>query len=124
VEESKPAPEAVGVALKKLDLPGEQVLMVGDTPYDVESAARSGVGTVVLRCGGSDDARLGGALAIDDTPADLLAHHDASPFAGEMRPCRCGLMLLASYSRRPSGTFNFAAPSTRPAMYTIGCNGA
>jgi HAD superfamily hydrolase (TIGR01509 family) len=81
VQESKPAPDAVAVALKKIELLPEQVLMVGDTPYDVESAARSGVGTVAVRSGGSDDARLGGALAIYDTPTDLLAHYDESPFA-------------------------------------------
>ncbi len=81
VEQSKPAPDAVEVALKKVALPPQQVIMVGDTPYDVESAARSGVGTIALRCGGSDDARLGSALAIYDDPADLLAHYDASPFA-------------------------------------------
>jgi phosphoglycolate phosphatase-like HAD superfamily hydrolase len=44
VQESKPAPDAVAVALKKIDRPPEQVLMVGDTPYDVESAGAAAWG--------------------------------------------------------------------------------
>jgi phosphoglycolate phosphatase-like HAD superfamily hydrolase len=53
--------------------------MIGDTPYDVEAAARAGVATVVLRCGGWSDADLKGAAAIYDGPWDLLARLDESP---------------------------------------------
>jgi phosphoglycolate phosphatase-like HAD superfamily hydrolase len=81
VQESKPAPDAVAVALQKIGLLPEQVLMAGDTPYDVESAVRSHVGTIAVRCGGWGDAGLGDALAVYDDPADLLAHYDSSPFA-------------------------------------------
>jgi phosphoglycolate phosphatase-like HAD superfamily hydrolase len=57
--------------------------MLGDTPYDVEAAGRSGVRTVALRCGGWREQELtaAGALAVYDNPADLLARYDASPFA-------------------------------------------
>ncbi|HEU4327265.1 MAG TPA: HAD family hydrolase [Roseiflexaceae bacterium] len=78
---SKPDPDIVGAALERLDLPKETVLMLGDTPYDVEAARRAGIGIVALRCGGWGDDDLGGALAIYDDPADLLAHFGESPFA-------------------------------------------
>jgi phosphoglycolate phosphatase-like HAD superfamily hydrolase len=57
--------------------------MMGDTPYDVEAAARSQVRTVVLTCGGWREQTLAaaGALAVYDNPADLLARYDSSPFA-------------------------------------------
>jgi HAD superfamily hydrolase (TIGR01509 family) len=85
VRESKPAPDAVEKAAKKLGLPPEETLMLGDTPYDIESAGKAGVGTIAVRCGGWDDAGLHGALAIYDDPADLLAHYDESPLADQPR---------------------------------------
>jgi phosphoglycolate phosphatase-like HAD superfamily hydrolase len=56
--------------------------MIGDTPYDVESAKRAGVPIVCVRSGGWDDDSLEGAEAVYDDPADILAHYDASPLAG------------------------------------------
>ena len=55
--------------------------MLGDTPYDVEAANRAGVGCIALRCGGWDDESLKEAIAIYDSPADLLEHLDNSPLA-------------------------------------------
>lgn len=80
-ESSKPAPDLVEAALKKLQLPPEQVLMLADTPYDVESASQAGVEVIALRTGGFADEDLSGAIAIYDDPADLLAHYDQSPLA-------------------------------------------
>jgi HAD superfamily hydrolase (TIGR01509 family) len=79
-EESKPAPDIVTAALKKSKLPPEDVLMLGDTPFDIASAAQAGVGAVGVRCGGHDT-DMGDALAVYDDPADILAHFDESPFA-------------------------------------------
>jgi HAD superfamily hydrolase (TIGR01509 family) len=80
VERSKPDPDVVHAALGELDLPAEAVVMVGDTPYDIEAAARAGVRTIALRCGGGwYDAELHGAAAIYDDPADLLAQLESSP---------------------------------------------
>ena len=76
---SKPAPDIVAAALQLLQLQPEQAVMIGDTPYDIAAAARCGVATIALRCGGWSDARLRGAVAIYDDPADLLAHYDGSP---------------------------------------------
>lgn len=78
-DRSKPAPDIVQVALEKSKQRPDQVVMLGDTPYDVESAGRAGVGVIALRCGGHGDDELADALAIYDDPADLLAHYDESP---------------------------------------------
>lgn len=62
VEASKPEPDIVQAAVAKLGLKPDEVLMVGDTPFDVESAKKAGVATVALRCGG--DSRFEGAIAV------------------------------------------------------------
>jgi phosphoglycolate phosphatase-like HAD superfamily hydrolase len=80
-ESSKPDPDVVHAALGRLTLGPTEVLMIGDTPYDVEAASRAGVGSIAFRCGGWDDTRLAGALAVYDGPADLLARFDESPLA-------------------------------------------
>lgn len=88
-EHSKPAPDIVEAALKKLGLPKDEVLMLGDTPYDVEAANRAGVDCIALRCGGWNDEALSEAVAIYDDPADLLEHLDSSPLAqreGVLKP--------------------------------------
>jgi len=81
VEESKPEPDIIEAALRKIGLPPGEVLLLGDTPYDIEAARKAGVGTVALRCGGWSDEDLAGAVAIYQDPADLLARFDESPFA-------------------------------------------
>lgn len=80
-KESKPAPDIVGVALEKMGLDAAEVVMLGDTPYDIESAGGCGVRVIAVRSGGFSDEELSGALAIYDDPADLLAHYDRSPLA-------------------------------------------
>jgi HAD superfamily hydrolase (TIGR01509 family) len=84
-DDSKPAPDIVEVALQKLAMPPDDALMIGDTPYDIESAGKAGVDTIAVRCGGSGDARLAGARAIYDDPADLLAHYVTSPLGEGLR---------------------------------------
>jgi HAD superfamily hydrolase (TIGR01509 family) len=81
VAESKPAPDVVNAALKQLKLPAAEVVMLADTPYDIESAGRAGVGVIAERCGGWNDAGLTGAIAIYNDPADLLKQYDQSPLA-------------------------------------------
>lgn len=78
---SKPDPDVVVAALRKLGSPLDEALMVGDTPYDGEAARRAGVGFVAVRCGGWwDDDSLSPAAAIFDNPADLLAHRTFLPW--------------------------------------------
>jgi HAD superfamily hydrolase (TIGR01549 family) len=80
-ERSKPDPDIIQAALENLDLPPEVVLMLGDTPYDIEAARRAAIKVIAFRCGGWQDTDLAGALAIYDDPADLLAHFESSPIA-------------------------------------------
>lgn len=76
---SKPAPDIVQAALKKAQLEPEQTIMLGDTPYDIQSANQAGVEVVAFRCGGFPDEQLKGAIAVYNDPADLLANYDRSP---------------------------------------------
>ncbi len=81
VDRSKPDPDIVQAALDSLGLAPGEVLMLGDTPYDVEAARKAGTGAIAFRCGGWDDASLAGAVAVYDGPADLLRRYDESPLA-------------------------------------------
>lgn len=81
VEESKPEPDVVQQALKEAGVDADRVVMLGDTPYDVEAAGRAGVRIVGVRCGGWGDKDLSGAAAVYDDPAHLLTEYDRSPFA-------------------------------------------
>jgi HAD superfamily hydrolase (TIGR01549 family) len=76
---SKPNPDIVEAALSKADLAPDQTVMLGDTSYDIESAAKAGVGVIAFRTGGFSDGELKGAIAIYNDPADLLAHYSESP---------------------------------------------
>jgi HAD superfamily hydrolase (TIGR01549 family) len=78
---SKPDPDIMHAALQRLGCPAAQAVMLGDTAYDIEAAAKVNVPTIALRCGGWSDDDLRGALAIYNDPADLLAHYDRSPLA-------------------------------------------
>ena len=79
VEETKPAPDLLQVALEKLgeaaDAPS---LVIGDSVYDVEAAKNAGMPAIVVRSGGfgDDELRDAGAIAVYDTPADLTAALD------------------------------------------------
>lgn len=78
-DRSKPAPDLVKVALDKLGMGPREVVMIGDTPYDVIAAARAEVSTIALRCGGWGDDDLKGAIAIYEHPAELMSRLDKSP---------------------------------------------
>lgn len=80
-EHSKPDPDIIQAALRKVRLTPDRAVLIGDTPYDVTAAARAGVETIGLRCGGWDTNGLHGAIAIYDDPADLLRHFTSSPFS-------------------------------------------
>ncbi len=87
VDHSKPDPDVIGAAIKKSGVKAGQLVMLGDTPYDVESAAKAGVSTVALRCGGWwDDDSFEGAIGIFDDPADLLRHWPLPLPSRKMRP--------------------------------------
>jgi phosphoglycolate phosphatase-like HAD superfamily hydrolase len=79
-KQSKPDPDIVVAAAQRTGLAPELLLMLGDTPYDVEAAAGAGIRAVAFRCGGWNDEELAGAVAIYDGPCELLALYDSSPF--------------------------------------------
>jgi HAD superfamily hydrolase (TIGR01509 family) len=84
VESSKPAPDLLQVALKKLGAPEDaDSVMVGDSVWDVEAAKNAGMPALVVRSGGfgDDELRDAGAIAIFDTPADLRDALDTTPLA-------------------------------------------
>ncbi len=76
---SKPNPEVMDAALEKSGLQSTEVVMIGDTAFDIEAATKAGVKTIALRSGGWSDSDLKGAIAIYNDAADLLAHYDESP---------------------------------------------
>jgi HAD superfamily hydrolase (TIGR01509 family) len=79
-ERSKPDPDIIHAALERGGLHAGDVLMLGDTPYDIEAAAHAGVDCVALRCGGWPDRALAGAIALYDDVRSLLAEYEQSPF--------------------------------------------
>jgi HAD superfamily hydrolase (TIGR01549 family) len=78
-DRSKPAPDIFTAALGKLGemSPGDAIT-VGDTRFDIEAAAKAGMATIGLLCGGTAEnvLRETGAIAIYRDPADMLAHYD------------------------------------------------
>ena len=82
-ERSKPDPDILIAALKKSGSSPDRTIMIGDTPYDIEAASRAGLATIAFRCGGWDDAKLQGSIAIYDNPRHLLDRLGQSPFYTE-----------------------------------------
>ncbi|MBD0329020.1 MAG: HAD family hydrolase [Thermoleophilia bacterium] len=80
VEESKPDPELVEVALAKAET--RAAVMVGDTPWDCEAARRAGIDTIAVRTGGfgEDELRDAGALVVFDSAAQLVERIADTPF--------------------------------------------
>jgi HAD superfamily hydrolase (TIGR01549 family) len=76
VGRTKPAPDLIEAAL---GLAGTRsALLVGDSTHDVRAAERAGIGTVCLLTGGygAEELLEAGALAVYETPADLIARLD------------------------------------------------
>ena len=82
-KESKPDPDIVQAAVRKSRLAPENLIMLGDTPYDVQASIGANVNLIGLLSGGWTIAELSGATAIYDDPADLLKWYDISPFSVE-----------------------------------------
>lgn len=83
VEHSKPAPDIFEAALKKFDLNPERTMVVGDTRWDVEAAAKLGLEVVCVLTGGSTREQLeqAGAAAVFEDVAQLHDRLDDSPLA-------------------------------------------
>ena len=67
VDDPKPSPEVFSAALDLLKLDPEEALVVGDTPWDILAAHRSGLAIAAVRSGGFPPETLNRAeLVIDD----------------------------------------------------------
>jgi phosphoglycolate phosphatase-like HAD superfamily hydrolase len=71
-EESKPQPDILQAALAEAG--GTAAVVVGDTTYDVTSAARMGAPCVAVRTGGFgvEELETAGAVLVVDGPGDLV----------------------------------------------------
>jgi HAD superfamily hydrolase (TIGR01509 family) len=79
VERAKPEPDVLEAAAARLGLEPSQLVMIGDSPYDVEAARRAGIDTIGVTTGGFTAEQLAGAVAVFDGPAGLLADWEQSP---------------------------------------------
>lgn len=70
---SKPDSDIVEATLKKMRADYGEVVMVGDTPYDIEAAKRAGLPCIAFRCGGYwRDPDFTDAYAVYDGPTHLM----------------------------------------------------
>jgi phosphoglycolate phosphatase-like HAD superfamily hydrolase len=81
VATSKPAPDIFSTALAKVGLGEAEVIVIGDTIYDMEAAARAGIAAIGLTSGPFDETALrdAGAIAVYANVADLLENIERSP---------------------------------------------
>lgn len=84
---SKPHPDIFQAAMKRLGgPPAEQVLAVGDTPYDAQATTAISVACIGVLSGGwsQNELREAGCIAVYCGPADLLARFEESPLAARV----------------------------------------
>jgi HAD superfamily hydrolase (TIGR01549 family) len=81
VDATKPAPDLVRAAMDKAGT--DSALMVGDTRWDIEAAAKAGIETVCLITGGWSEQELrdAGAVAVFESVDDLRTRLDETPLA-------------------------------------------
>lgn len=75
VEHGKPDPRLVGLALRKLQVPAAQAVVIGDTPYDAEAASGAGTASAGVLTGGFSREVLlqAGCLAVAGEVRDLVS---------------------------------------------------
>ncbi|HEU0035091.1 MAG TPA: HAD family hydrolase [Kofleriaceae bacterium] len=74
VTDSKPAPDTIEAALGRVSVDRHRVVMIGDTPYDVEAARGANVDIIGVTTGGWSQESLAGAIEVYAGPAGLLAN--------------------------------------------------
>ena len=81
VESSKPEPDIFSAAIEKIGIDPADAVVVGDTIYDIEAAARAGIAAIGLLSGPFDQAALrdAGAIAVYADVSALLADIAHSP---------------------------------------------
>jgi HAD superfamily hydrolase (TIGR01549 family) len=81
VDEAKPEPDLVQVALERAGVGADRAIFVGDTVWDVEASGRAGVACVGVLTGGISRAELhdAGAIAVYQHLGELLQNLADSP---------------------------------------------
>src|SRR4051794_38879539 len=76
--------------------------MIGDTPFDAESAKHAGVICLALTCGGNEPMRLlhAGARRVWRDPADLVEHLDEALRVASPTSAKLTTKRLESLMRR------------------------
>jgi HAD superfamily hydrolase (TIGR01509 family) len=84
VEQTKPEPDLVKAALAKLGADADDAVMIGDTPWDIEAAARAGVKTIAVLTGGFSRAELqdAGAARVFESIDELRKRLADTPLSG------------------------------------------
>jgi HAD superfamily hydrolase (TIGR01549 family) len=79
VEATKPAPDLVRAAVDKAGT--ESAVMIGDTRWDIEAAAKAGIETICVLTGGWSRQELldAGAVAVFESVDELLERLDETP---------------------------------------------
>jgi HAD superfamily hydrolase (TIGR01509 family) len=80
VEATKPEPDLVRAALVMART--DDAVLVGDTPWDIESARKSGIETITVITGGYSEQELrdAGAVGVYESVQELRAHLEEPPF--------------------------------------------
>jgi len=88
VEQTKPEPDLVRAALDKAG--SDYAVMVGDSVWDCEAAARAGIPTVGVLTGGFSRQELldAGATVVYESAEELCEHLDERPFGSAVEPPR------------------------------------
>jgi len=79
IERTKPHPDSIESALEKAGT--RDAVMVGDSRWDIEAAAKAGLETICVITGGWSEQELRdhGAAAVFDSMTHLLEHLDETP---------------------------------------------
>ena len=81
-DKSKPHPDIFLAALDQLGNPKpDQVISIGDAPYDAEAACKASISPIGVLSGGFSETslRTAGCIAIYRDLSDLLRHYEGSP---------------------------------------------
>ena len=80
-EKSKPHPDIFQAALQKLGFCGNQVVAIGDSPYDATAAVKAGITPAGVLCGGFRPEQLteAGCVTLYKDLSDMLRRIDDTP---------------------------------------------
>ncbi|WP_123028959.1 HAD family hydrolase [Mycolicibacterium stellerae] len=83
VEEAKPDPTIIEIAMERAGVDADHAVYVGDAVWDIIACGRAGVPAIGLLSGGvsREELEKAGARAVFDNPHDLSEHIDSSPIA-------------------------------------------